>query len=735
MRVDPNVVRCHGLDCATRWSTVPAMSRAVERVPCLAVADTVAGMVVHLLGERTSVVVDLSTGVPTIRHWGARIEDADVEDLLAAVARPVANGTLGVEAPISIVPEHGSGFPGRPGLAGHRRRGTDWASRFTYRTHTLVDGVLTAIAVDEQAALTLVATVSLADALSVRLRITNDSPSERYLLDRLDISLPLPAQACELMQFTGRWAREMHPYRTAFDRGTRIAENRTGRTSHENIPLVFAGTAAFGEWSGEVWGAHLAWSGNHHVVADVLPDGRRLLQLGELFHPGELSLAPGEHYESPELIAVYSAAGLTEASWGFHRTVRRRERFTTPRPVLLNTWEAVYFDHDNERLRRLADVAASLGVERFVLDDGWFGSRRDDTSGLGDWTVSADAHPDGLEPLITHVRGLGMEFGIWVEPEMVNPDSDLHRAHPDWTLTTQGYEPVLGRNQLVLNLAHPDAYAHILDVLDTLLRDHDIAFVKWDMNRAHSHGSGVRGAAGTHDQTLALYRLIDELRTRHPDVEIESCSSGGGRIDHEILRRTDRVWTSDCNDALERQAIQRGASMFIPPEVMGAHIGPTRSHTTGRHHSFGFRAATALFGHLGIEWNVLDLDERERAALTRTIETHKRFRDLLHHGDSVRFDPLDEATIAHGVYRSDRSEALISVARVATAMSLVPAPVRLPGLDPDGRYRIERIVLSGTHRPSDLDGTVMSGRLLATAGIQLPVINPESALLLRLHRI
>ena len=695
-------------------------------------------MSVHLVSGRTSVVVDLSTGAPTIRHWGARLTDADAEDLVDVAARPVANGTLDADAALSLVPEHGSGFPGRPGLAGHRRRGLDWAARFTYRDHTLVDGVVTSTAIDATAGLVLTATISLDHALSIRLRITNASESERYLLDRLDITLPLPAQARELIQFTGRWTRELHPYRTVFDRGGRIAENRTGRTSHENAPLVFAGTPSFGEWSGEVWGAHLAWSGNHHVLADVLPDGRRMIQLGELFHPGELSLAPGETYESPEVLAVYSPAGLTEASWGFHRTVRARARFTRPRPVLLNTWEAVYFDHDNERLRRLAETAAALGVERFVLDDGWFGSRRDDTSGLGDWTVSADAHPDGLGPLIAHVRELGMEFGIWVEPEMVNPDSDLYRAHPDWTLTTPGYEPVLGRHQLVLNLAHPDAYAHVLAALDALLRDHDIAFVKWDMNRAHAQGSGARGAAGTHEQTLALYRMLDELHRLHPVVEIESCASGGGRIDHEILRRTDRVWTSDCNDALERQTIQRGASMFIPPEVMGAHIGPTRSHTTGRHHSFGFRAATALFGHLGVEWDVLSLADRERAALAGAIEIHKRFRQLLHGGDTVRFDPLDEVTVAHGVYSADRGEALISIARTASAMSLVPAPVRLPGLDPDARYRIERVAFSANtrvDRVDGVDGAVISGGLLAVVGLQLPVMNLESALLYHLRRI
>jgi len=699
-------------------------------------------MLIHLARPHCSVVVDLSTGVPTVRHWGAAFPiERDLAAALDALNRPIPAGTLDIEAPISLVPEHGSGFAGRPGLAGHRRGGRDWAPRFTYSSHELIDNTLTAEAVDAVSELRIITRITLGDVLSVQLTLINDHASERYLFDRLDPTLPLPVHAGELLRFTGRWTREMYEHRTPFDHGSITAENRSGRTSHDRVPLLFAGTPGFGEWSGEVWGLHLAWSGNHTLFAEVLPDGRRYAQLGELCHPGEMSLRPGESYTSPVLLGSYSPAGLTEASWGFHRAVRDAYPQTTARPVLLNTWEAVYFDHDAETLRRLADAAAEIGIERFVLDDGWFGSRRDDTSGLGDWTVSPDAHPQGLAPLIEHVRELGMEFGIWVEPEMVNPDSELHRAHPDWALTTPGYEPVLARNQLVLNLANTDAFDHILTALDRLLADHDIAYVKWDMNRNHVHGSGSHGAAGTHEQTLAVYRLIDELRERHPAVEIESCSSGGARIDHAILRRTARVWTSDCNDALERQTIQRGASMLIPAEVMGAHIGPPRSHTTGRRQSLPFRAATALFGHLGVEWNILELDDDERRALAEVIAIHKRFRPLLHGGDTVRFDTA-AATIAHGVYATDRSEALISVAQLTTTEALVPAPLRVPGLTPDGRYVVEHIALPGGSAergpgrtsPGWLKGGLeLTGRELAVLGLQLPVMNPESALLVHLR--
>lgn len=607
-------------------------------------------------------------------------------------------------------------------------------------------------AVDAIARLRLVSTLTLTASGALRARVVlHNEGDRRYIVESLSITLPVPARAAELVTYTGRWTREMHAERLVWTHGAVSVENRSGRTSHEHPPLIWATTPSTREWCGEAWGVHLAWSGNHALLAECLPDGRRYVQAGELLHPGELCLEPGDAYESAEVVATWSDQGLTPASWRFHREVRAQPGHPgadRPRPVLINTWEAVYFDHDLERLLALADAAAVVGAERFVLDDGWFGSRRDDRSGLGDWTVSPAAHPQGLGPLIDHVRAAGMEFGIWVEPEMVNPDSDLFRDHPDWALAS-GDDPVLGRHQLVLDLGRPEAFDHVLGQLDSLLSAHDISFVKWDMNRPHAGGSGARGSAGSHAQTLALYRLIDELRARHPSVEFESCASGGGRIDHRILRSCVRVWTSDCNDALERQVIQQGVSMLVPPEVMGAHIGPDRSHTTGRRQSLGFRAATALFGHLGIEWNLLDLDERERAGLAEVVAVHKRFRPLLHGGDVVRFDvspngPRPDA-LAHGVYAPDRSEALVAFAQLATGMSLSPPPLLLPGLDAERLYTVDWVRLPGgapgpapalpgwMQASADGSPTAMSGRQLAVLGLQPPTLWPERAVLVHLH--
>lgn len=406
---------------------------------------------------------------------------------------------------------------------------------------------------------------------------------------------------------------------------------------------------------------------------------------------------------------------------------------------MLNTWEAVYFDHDHETLTSLATLAAEVGVERFVLDDGWFVGRNDDSAGLGDWTVDPVKYPNGLGPLIDHVKGLGMEFGLWLEPEMVNPNSSLFRNHPEWALHDEGYPRQLGRNQLVLNLAIPDAWKYILDHIDLLLSEYDIGYLKWDMNRdlvqpTHESRAAVRA------QTEAVYRLLDEIRARYPTVEIESCSSGGARADFEILSRTERIWTSDSNDALDRQSIQRGFSLLFPPEVMGAHIGPPISHTTGRNHDLGLRSASAFLGHLGIEWNLLNATAEERAALGDLIGLHKAHRPLLHGGEWRRLDHPDPAVNVMGVVSVDQAEAIFVYARVASMTEAVPAPVRFAGLDPDASYRITRLPLPGRDRDNSMapppwlasEGFVARGGLLMDPGLQPPLLEPESAMIIHL---
>lgn len=297
--------------------------------------------------------------------------------------------------------------------------------------------------------------------------------------------------------------------------------------------------------------------------------------------------------------------------------------------------------------------------------------------------------PDGLHPLVDRVTELGMQFGLWVEPEMINLDSNLARAHPDWVLSTGNRTPIPSRRQQVLDLGKPAAFEYILHSLDALLGDYRIPYLKWDHNRdLIDSGHAPSGRAAVHDQTVAVYALMDELRRRHPDVEIESCSSGGARVDLEVLQHTDRIWTSDCIDALERQSIQRYTVLLVPPELIGAHVGSDRSHTTGRRHDLSFRAGTALFGHMGIEADLSKLTEAERAELGRWVALYQRFRSLLHGGDVVRLDHLDPSLIAHGVVAPDRSEAIFSVASSRTSDIAPTGRLVLRGLDPAAVYDV-----------------------------------------------
>lgn len=699
-------------------------------------------MLEHLAHGRTSLVVSDGFGSPRVLYWGSRLpDDVGLAELSRALEPGRPHGRMDEADPLTLVPEHARGFVGRPGLLGARMDGTAWAPRFEQSEFLRSGNRLSMTSIDEVAGLRLRCTIELSDVLSATAEITNTGSSP-YLLQSLSPTLPLPHQAQELVSFTGAWALEFQPLRRAWTTGAQSSENRAGRTSHDRPPLLVAGTPAFGEWSGEVWAVHLAWSANHLWHAEVLADARRYLQIGELLHPGEVILDPGESYCSPTVLAAYSSSGTNEISRGFHRRARSLPTAPKrPRRVLLNTWEAVYFDHDTTRLLALAEQAADIGVELFVLDDGWFSSRRSDRSGLGDWWVSPDVYPSGLGPLIDHVRSLGMDFGIWVEPEMANPDSELLRAHPDWVLATPGYAAPTGRNQVVVDLTIPAAFDHVRTALHRLLADHDISFVKWDMNRNHVQASSSVGSAGTHQQTLAVYRLFEALRALHPTVEFESCASGGARIDHAMLGVAERVWTSDSNDALERQRIQHSLSLHIPPERMGAHIGAPRAHTTGRRHTLAFRAATAFFGHLGIEWNLLETSESERTQLRRVIELHKRFRPLLHGGDAVRFDHADTSLLATGVYSADRSEALVSIARLSSSVAPAGTPLRLPGLDPNMQYHVnvlelvEQTSIGPAVAQPDwvLRGIRLSGSQLALHGLQPPVMWPESALILHVR--
>jgi alpha-galactosidase len=713
---------------------------------------------IHWRGCGVSVLIDCQgDGLPRIPYWGADLGPLADEDLVSvSLAGLPQQGSNQPDArvEVSVLPEQSRGWMGTPGLSGHRDAGA-WSPRFVTRSRDLTlpwAGAealpvhrLRVTAEDPDLGLDCLWELEMTQSGLLRQRATiTNTGADGFRLECLLPTFPLPPQATELCDLTGRHLRERSPQRSPFTQGSHTRENRRGRTGLDASLLLFAGTSGFGFESGDVWATHLAWSGNHRLVAERDNTGVSWLGGGELLMPGEARLARGESYSSPWLYGSWGR-GINELSGRFHAYLRARPMHPdSPRPVTLNTWEAVYFEHDLGRLSALADAGAEVGVERFVLDDGWFGGRRSDRAGLGDWVVSPQAWPGGLEPLISHVTGLGMEFGIWVEPEMVNPDSDLARAHPDWVMTADAHRaPMTARGQQTLNLAIPEAYDHILTQLDALLGDHDISYLKWDHNRdLHEAGDSRTGRPSVHAQTLATYALMDELQQRHPGVEIESCSSGGGRVDLAILERTHRVWASDCIDALERQQIQRWTAALIPWELIGCHVGSGVAHTTGRQHVLDFRAGTAFFGHFGVEWDLSTASQSDRTRLAAWITAHKRFRRLLHTGRVVVSDHPDPALWVHGVVAHDGTEAVYSLAQVATGVASPAGRVRLPGLDPEAVYDVLPLFPGDDTSAADQSslpwwspGIRLKGSVLGSMGVQAPNLLPERLVLLVATRV
>ena len=380
-----------------------------------------------------------------------------------------------------------------------------------------------------------------------------------------------------------------------------------------------------------------------------------------------------------------------------------------------------------------------------VLDDGWFDGRRDDRTGLGDWFVDQDVWPGGLWPVVNRARSHGLQFGLWFEPEMVNLSSRVIGEHPEWLLApARGAGPAI-RHQHVLNIAHPGAWDFVYGRIDALVREYGIDYIKWDHNR-ELHEAARRDASdrpGVNAQTLAVYRMLDALRSRHPALEIETCASGGGRVDLGILQRTDRVWASDCNDPAERQRIQRWTAQLIPPELIGAHVGAERSHTTRRTASLSFRLVTALFGHAGLELDLTRASAEDLAALTAWAALYKRVRGLIHSGQTVRADLPGDADLLHGVVAPDQSRALFAWVRLETTDAVQPGRVRFPGLDRARTYQVA--VREEAGFPSLAEGApewvaaaragslTVSGRLLDLVGLPMPALDPEQAMLLELR--
>jgi alpha-galactosidase len=558
-------------------------------------------------------------------------------------------------------------------------------------------------------------------------RIENHTGKDLVIQQAAAATWNLPAgNGYVLHSLSGRWAAEWQLDHRPVLPGQTVLESRRGSTSHQNNPWFALAPAGTDEDSGPVWFGALAWSGSWRITVE--PDLRRRLRVTGGYNPFDFSyrLAPGEALETPVFFAGFTQGGLGEASRLLHRFelthVLPQAPHPRARPVLYNSWEATEFKVDEAGQMKLAEMAARIGVERFVMDDGWFGARDNDHAGLGDWVVNPRKFPHGLTPLIERVHALGMDFGLWVEPEMVNPDSDLYRRHPDWVLNFPGRPRTEGRNQLVLNLARQDVRDHLFHVLDDLLTHNDIAFLKWDYNRNWSEPGWPEQKPEDQQKVYVayvqnLYWIMQHLRERHPRLEIESCSGGGGRVDLGIMRLTDEVWTSDNTDPFDRLSIQDGFTYAYTPGVMMAWVTDSPNWVNQRSTSLEYRFLSSMQGSLGVGADLTRWNEQDFETAKRLITEYKTIRMSVQQGNLYRLiSPRDgsEYSVTESVASDGRQAVLFAF--LHSSSMLYPYPrIHFKGLDPQARYRLRAI----TGKPAENTPVEASGAYWMSEGIEL----------------
>jgi alpha-galactosidase len=694
----------------------------------------------RLDGEGLSLVLDLRADAAELAYIGPALPmGEDLESLCDVMRRGRHASQPDCPAPRSLLPCSGEGHLSAPAII-IQRDGRPLTPRMTLVAIAQRDGGLCLEHLDADLGLRVQITLAIhkGGVVEFTTQLRNQGTQPLTLVSLASLTLPLPSWASHVVRHAGRWSAEMQQQRLALHQGTIGSGSYGGRPGFGGGNWVRIEANDVGELHGDALSAHLAWSGDHALSVERNADGDATLTMAARLEPGEIVLAAGDTFSPPRAQVAVSAQGIAPLRHAFHAHVLGAvvpdAAASTPRKVHLNSWEALAFDQNMEKLCALADGAAALGVERFVLDDGWFAGRRDDTTSLGDWVADPGIFPDGLDPLIDHVRHLGMDFGLWVEPEMVSPDSALYRAHPDWCLHLPGYPRRTQRNQLVLDLTRPEVSGYLFDSLHRLLHDHDIAYLKWDHNRDLFPLAG-KGYA----QVFALYALLDRLRAAHPHVEIETCASGGGRVDLGILERCSRFWASDNNDPVERLQINAGWFDFLPMRIAGNHVGPSPNPITGRQVAMDFRAKVALFGHMGVEADPGAMSAEDRQCLAAHIALYKQWRDVLHTGRLWRLAPGAAGVHAMLAMHEDRGIALIAQSRQADTYD-VPH-IRFAGLDDDAVYQVSLLEpwcdkakqqLSRSRLRSG--GVSLSGRALRTAGISLPLQYPETAWLVSIER-
>lgn len=537
------------------------------------------------------------------------------------------------------------------------------------------------------------------DIITRNIRLINKCETPVTLNKISSFSIDFTHKDFEMITLDGAWIRERHHHRSPIEYGVKEISSRKGISSPDHNPFVILCTKDTDERKGNAYGFALMYSGNHSCSVEVSTHDYTRVQTGINHNDFSWILEPGDTFQSPEAIMTFSHRGLNGMSRIFHNFIRhnivRGHWKYKERPILINNWEATYFDFNEKKLLSLAKEAKNLGIELFVLDDGWFGERNDDTTSLGDWFVDKKKLPGGLKNLSDKIRKMGMDFGIWVEPEMISKKSRLYEEHPDWMMHVPGREPSPGRNQFFLDLANPDVCDYLYKILSNLFRTSEVSYVKWDLNRCFSdvyspYLTAERQKETPHRYVLGLYELLERLTNDFPYILFESCASGGSRFDLAMFYYMPQIWTSDNTDAIERLKIQYGSTFFAPPSMMGAHVSAVPNHQVLRNTPIESRFNTAAFGLLGYELDLTKLNPFEKKVIKKQIIFYKEHRELLQFGDFYRIvDPSTGEITFWMVVSEDKSEALCGYYQKNASPNCASEYYPLLGLDKDKNYKVE----------------------------------------------
>lgn len=678
-------------------------------------------------------------------YWGDRIDNPVVETMMNASGRSSFHGNSDENRSLSLdvipieYPAYGNTDLRNPAYQIQLENGSR-ITDLSYDSHEIVIGkpnleglphlydndnnteTLNINLVDSLIGLKVVLSYTVFSNYNVitrSVKFYNEGKVSLKLLKALSMNVDFNHFDYDFMTLSGSWARERHIIKRPLAHGTQSIESRRGASGHSENPFMALLSKNATETNGEVYGFNLVYSGNFVASAEVDQYNTTRVSMGINPFDFEWLLEAGESFQSPEVVMVYSSHGLGDMSRTYHNLYNnhlvRGKYKNEDRPVLINNWEATYFDFNEEKLDNLAKEASLLGVELLVLDDGWFGKRNSDNSSLGDWFVNKEKLPNGLNALVDKVNSYGIGFGLWFEPEMVSPDSDLYRKHPDWCIHVPDRYRSLGRNQCILDYSRTDVRDYIIETLSNVLLSAKITYVKWDMNRNMSEiGSKMlpanRQKETAHRYILGLYKVMEEITNRFPNILFESCSGGGGRFDPGILYYMPQNWTSDDTDGVERLKIQYGTSMVYPTSAMTAHVSATPNHQTGRSTSLSFRGDVAMAGNFGYELDITNMSNEEKQDMKKQIEVYKDMRRLIQYGDLYRLlSPFDGNITAWMYVSKDKAEASVFVYKVLNIPNDGLFRFKLDGLNPEYLYYME-----GTDQG-------ISGKQLMNFGLNMPL--------------